>query len=433
MSVRKNRHIGWLLLCLGILPVSASLFAAPVINSIQGVVSDGEVVTINGSGFSQKPNAAPLFWWRADFGSTPSNLGRKTAWDRPYFNGSISTAKVAPGSKQSIAWDHGVSTGAALSAVGFNSDRIYLHRKLYEDFDVTVNFAIRTRVTITSGSVAVGDTIKGQTSGATGRVTQVTGPDSQGRLSVFYDHTNGSINANPRVDFVFGEVMTGPSGSFRNAEGSTTYPTGTYRTFNYKILRFWNLAQQTDSFVYAQGINSSFYNIEIGATDGDLKGRYFDNPLHQLPYKWQIQELVYKASDVDVRNGLWNFYLDGVLASNKTWMTRDSAHPAPYDILYQTQVSNGAQLGSNVYYDSLYVDDTFHHVVLCSSASWSNCTSKEIQIPTSWNDNQIVIQVNAGGLDLSKPAYFYVVDKDGNVNDKGYPLCMKCPLPPTPS
>jgi len=433
MVIKFHLKIRLLLIHLAVLLTSVSAVATPVINSVQGTVANNATVTINGSGFTQKPTAAPLFWWRADLGTSPSNLGRKTAWDKSYFHGTPSTSQVAPGSSQSMAWDHGRSSGAALSAVRFNSNRLYLHRKLYEDFDVTTDYAIRTRVTTTSGNVAVGDLITGQTSGATGRVVQIVGPDSQGRLSLFYDQNTGSINASPKTDFVFNEVMTGPTGTFRNAEGSSAYPTGTFRTFNDKTIRFWNEQDKNNIYIGPQGVHGSHYNIIPEYTDNTLGNKYFDNPMKQVPFKWITEEVVYEASGVDAKNGIWKFYKDGMLASSKTFITRDSARPGMYDIVYQSQVSNGAQLDSIAYYDSVYIDDSWHHVVLCSSSSWSNCNDKEIQIPVNWSDNQITIQVNLGGMDLAKPTYVYVVDANGNANNQGHPLCPKCPLPPSPS
>jgi hypothetical protein len=48
------------------------------------------------------------------------------------------------------------------------------------------------------------------------------------------------------------------------------------------------------------------------------------------------------------------------------------------------------------------------------------CTDgREVQIPTAWNDKEIIVQLNLGGLDLSKPLYLYVFDKNGESNQNG--------------
>ena len=120
--------------------------AKPEINSIAGDIKDNTKLIINGSGFTAKSNPKPLFWWKADFGETPSNLGRKKSWDASKLTGNFSTAVVAPGSNHSVGKDHSTG-GAALARINFDSDRIYFHRKTYEDFDVTENWVYKTGTT----------------------------------------------------------------------------------------------------------------------------------------------------------------------------------------------------------------------------------------------------------------------------------------------
>jgi hypothetical protein len=85
-----------------------------------------------------------------------------------------------------------------------------------------------------------------------------------------------------------------------------------------------------------------------------------------------------------------------------------------------------------MYYDSIYLDDTWHRVIICPSMTWIDCKQREVQIPTSWNNTQIKVKLNQGGFDITKSSlYVYVVDKNGIANTNGYALCPKCPLPPT--
>ena len=113
-----------------------------------------------------------------------------------------------------------------------------MHRKTYEDFDVTKDEAIRTRVTLISGVVQVGDVVTGQTSGATGTVVTVI--EKLPKLSYMthilqYDNTSGTINDQSDNDFVSGEEMVSSSGAvMTNSENK-----GIFRTFNFKTIRFW--------------------------------------------------------------------------------------------------------------------------------------------------------------------------------------------------
>ncbi len=327
--------------------------AKPVINSVTGSIENSALI-ISGSGFTAKANPEPLFWWKADFGITPSALGRST-WDKTDISGSFSTKVVAPGSQKSVGFDHGKSSGVALSRVVFNSDRLYLHRKTYEDFDITKDYGIK--------------------------------------------------------------------------------PGTTLKTFNFKTVRFWSKQASlgvNNMHVNAQGAENSAFRITPENTDKTIWSNSFTNkPLFQIPKKWKVEEIEYKTSSIGIRNGIFKFYQNGILGTDNKFINRNTKQPDRYAWVSQSQVSNGAQSGSIMYYDSLYLDDTWHHVVICKSKTWTTCGNREIQIPTTWTDTKIIIHTNLGGFNTESSLFLYVVNKDGVANDNGYPLCPKCPLPPT--
>lgn len=404
---------------------SSATIAAPTVTSVIGDLSQGQEITIHGKGFTAKPNAKPLFWWKADEGIEPSHLGRKATWDDT-FSGELVSTITAPNASKAVRFDHGASHGAALAPVKFNSNQLFLHRKIYDDFDVMSNVAIRTRCGNVSGQFKPGQVVKGEKSGATGVVESVS-IDSGGTLALYFSKTGGTINNTKPVDFIFGEKMTSSTGTAINNEGSKAYPTGTFRTLNYKTVRFWNKAQQNNIYVGAQGANDRFYNAVPENTDSTLWTGSHINQYQQTPKKWQREEVYYKASDIDAKNGIWDFRVNNVQTWADRFITRTSARPDPYDVVYQGQVSNGAQRGTWAYYDSLYIDETWHHVTICSSPTWSECRDQEIQIPTAWSDSRITVSVNEGSLDIRDAVYLYVVDKDGNANSNGFALTNSNP------
>ena len=77
-----------------------------------------------------------------------------------------------------------------------------------------------------------------------------------------------------------------------------------------------------------------------------------------------------------------------------------------------------------MYYDSLYLDDTWHHVLLYPEATWSSRTNCEIQIPTAWNDGEIILSARAGSLSNGSQAYLYVINANHAVNETGYPVTV---------
>ena len=399
-------------------------YAQPSINTVTGDINT--TLTINGSAFTEKTNAKPLFWWKADFGTDPSTLSRMTAWSDDNNLGTLSTTVVAPGSQQSFGRDHGTSSGIALSRINFDSDQLYLYRKTYEDFDITTDEALRTRVDLISGTLNVGDVITGTTSGATGTIVRVI--EAHPNITymthiVQYSNTDGTISAQPPVDFIKDEQMTSNSGAALTAVEKLV------RTFNFKTIRMrvnriGNTYPPNNMHLNAQGAENSKFRITPEYTQGTTWSSQFTNQiLYQLPREWKVEELQYQTSSIDVVDGTFNFYQKGVLGTDNKFRNRSSDEPNRYNSIVQSQVSHNAQPGSVMYYDALYVDDTWHRVVISEGSTWATRGNVEVQIPAEWNDNQIVINTNLAGLNIATtPLYLYVVDKNGIANENGYPL-----------
>ena len=409
------------------LSLSAELLT---VTAVEGNIIADPYITIRGSDFTEKLNAQPLFYWRADdstSGVTPSTLGRKANWDDIEFYGTPSTAIVAPGSQQSIAFDHGLTSGHSLSRIIIDSPLMYLHRKVYEDFDITKSFAIRTFVDTASivGKISVGDKITGAASNATGTITRIYEDTTTKRTTIWYDNVvgSGTIADTLPHDFQSGETMTSGTGATMvNIE-----PSGVARTFNFKIVRFWNKDRPvSDIFVSAQGAEKAQYSIHPEHTNRTIWSEQSHIFLNrgQVPFKWNTQEIEYKSSAIDTPDGQFNFYQNGELLSKKSRniITRTTERPGLYNELYQSQVSNGAQIGSIIYYDSIYIDDTWHRVVICRGGTWPKCDNPEVQIPTAWSDNAVTVQLNLGGLAPATPLYLYVVNKDGLPNYDGWQI-----------
>ena len=176
-------------------------------------------------------------------------------------------------------------------------------------------------------------------------------------------------------------------------------------------------------WIGAQGNEGSKFRITPEYTDGTTWPADFTKQvLNQMPYVWKTEELEYQTSGIDVRDGIFNFYQNGVLGTDSKFRNRNAAAPERYNSVVQSQVSHLAQIGSLMYYDSLYIDDSWHRVVLCTNDNFSQCTDREVQIPTAWSDNEVVVEINAGGLDLSAPLYLYVISENGFANITGWRL-----------
>ncbi|MGH9160547.1 MAG: hypothetical protein ACRD2X_11270 [Vicinamibacteraceae bacterium] len=74
------------------------------------------------------------------------------------------------------------------------------------------------------------------------------------------------------------------------------------------------------------------------------------------------------------------------------------------------------------YFADMYLDTTFSRVMLGNASTLEDSTKREVQSPTKWSDSSITLSVNLGIFNEGETAYVYVVDSNGNVNEKGYPI-----------
>ncbi|MBK8508351.1 MAG: hypothetical protein IPL51_06760 [Candidatus Competibacteraceae bacterium] len=74
-------------------------------------------------------------------------------------------------------------------------------------------------------------------------------------------------------------------------------------------------------------------------------------------------------------------------------------------------------------YDDVYVDHTQSRVEIGNASTWSASTIRAIQIPTSWSDSSIKVNLNKGSI-TSDTAYLFVIDSAGNAST-GYPINLK--------
>ncbi len=115
--------------------ISNISLASPIIKSTDGTIAHNSLLVISGSNFTPKTNAAPLLYWNADGGESPSSLGRKTAWDGT-FNGTFVNAgdhgaQTAKGSTQSVQLDHSLSESAILRfSLFFIRPRLYMEKEI---------------------------------------------------------------------------------------------------------------------------------------------------------------------------------------------------------------------------------------------------------------------------------------------------------------
>jgi hypothetical protein len=78
---------------------------------------------------------------------------------------------------------------------------------------------------------------------------------------------------------------------------------------------------------------------------------------------------------------------------------------------------------ANFDWSEVYIDTTFARVMLGNDEDFANCTHKEIQIPSLWEEDQLAVTVNLGTFAPGEQAYLFVVDRTG-VPSAGLPVLV---------
>ncbi len=137
---------------------------------------------------------------------------------------------------------------------------------------------------------------------------------------------------------------------------------------------------------------------------------------------------------VDADENLIRAWTNGELKHNITNFAKNSAASGRGLNLARVGFDRGGSNPPPISFEfgEIYVDVTQARVELGNAANWDDVTEKEIQIPVSWSDNSITIELNQGGMSNFNGKYLYIVDSDGNVSSSGYPLCTDCKTPKSP-
>ncbi len=358
----------------------------------------GNRYRITGGSFGTKPNGqTSKVYVDSDLGVNGfvSGLSRDTAWQSTPL-GSVSTAQIATGSTQSIGFD--LSDGGAMLAehtLDTTPEKLFCYRHRYEDFDVTVDYARRTRITATTGSApTAGLTITGTTSGATG-IAQAVEFDGGTDYTILYEPTGGTINlpdGGGRVIFTSGETMTWAGGSATNDEG-----VGLLEGFNNKSFRCWRDRGEATQHNVIMGAGA-------GAPTSPTRGyastttEYASNSpttptdstrtQQQDKEQWMGEIFFIQNSTLDTQDGLVEWWKkDARLFQGQNRSTQDTGSEGYVNEVIQWEVSNGCQPNSLAYISTLVIEDSWHFVL-----AWNSTRDDFVLLPVeSWSDTEIVV------------------------------------------
>lgn len=139
---------------------------------------------------------------------------------------------------------------------------------------------------------------------------------------------------------------------------------------------------------------------------------------------WHRIERMADIGSVGGSDGFHAAYVDGAAIVEYSGQMTPTGCATHYDL-------GGFQIGHFFaegemyqFISEIYADSSFARVEIGDAATWSGCTQREIQIPTSWSTSAIEVVANVGSFDAGDTVYAYVVDADRSVSDAYGPLIV---------
>jgi len=246
-----------------------------------------------------------------------------------------------------------------------------------------------------------------------------TVPGSPGsRQALRFDHSTSSSAGAARVPFQTDELYLFVKRyyDFDITDPANHGPIG----FNHKVTRiWWGLGSSAEK----NNIHLGYQGTEGGRTGNprvspeNTDGALYTDGAPFAPEQWLQEEFLYRVSGPDQANGTFDYVRDGQNQWDGSFITRDAAHPNRYETLVFDQVSNGPGPGPYwTYYDDIYVDTTWTRVMVIDAENLAGATVREIQIPTSWEEDEIRFTVRVGAISDLSAAFVVVINPDGSQN-----------------
>ena len=351
-AYRAVKVVTWIGVLAGILPA----LSAPVIQDVGGALNHKGTITISGSDFGSKPNAAPVVWDDA----TANDISQKWdgAWPNllPGYNTNYYSPMrgISPPHSHDaryIAGAHAAKTGAysGYNVVFFKNIPLqpfpfYVYASWYQRVDNRWTFG-------------------GDENFKTFAYSKCCSP---------YEAPNNWYTA-------YGPPH--PASTTDDAQ--------------------WTINDDGDS---------------LSNPDVHKHNAWWSAAVNPMAGKWSKVEVAVKVTDqtdgyVNVReNGRQVMNYTG--ATDKYPGTQRTIGIGGYARMY-------GYSGNWRYFDDAYVDTTLSRVVLADKPVLSQATIIENQIPSSWSDGSITATVNLGKFAQGQTAYLFVVDSSGTPNVAG--------------
>jgi hypothetical protein len=356
------------MIALSAIPLTVS--AAPVISSVNGGPTHGSSLTISGSGFGSKSNAAPLVW------ETCAQAGVSAQW-----------SGVWP--KASSNSDYNLKCRAPIRSVGLphSHDTMYM-----------------------AGAHA-------ETSGAYSGYNVM----AYKNLSISSGYLYSSWYERMDPSWTFG--LNGGDNNFKIWDFSNG-------SEPYDLPNNWYV-EHNPRFMSASDRGGAFHVVDDATLlTSNVSSLWGGN----APSPWQgwVRVEVYVKVATD-GSGWLKVYANNKQMVNVSGLKTNPYGGSQRTFAIGGYTRNYGSSNNWRYYSDMYMDTSLAHVVLADSATYSSATIIEPQPSSAWSSGQVTAKVNLGRLDASKPIYAFVFDDSGAVNSTGVALgkAVALPNPPT--
>jgi hypothetical protein len=347
---------------------SSATGSAPTVTQATGTFAHGGTVTITGTGFSTKAQAAPLVW---DDASGTNVLNK---WSGYWPDG-------APTPSSNMQY-------LAAPVLGVKPPHNRVGRYLTGAHEDSGNFH-------TGQDVAVWKDFN-----------KVEG----GYLYLsYYSFVNPG--------WVFTGGMTPEDGNFKtfgySVQGSI-----------YELPNNWYEAQWDGQGRGLFSQTATSYETIINDDSSQLNGGVFwGHMINPIGGAWVKREILIKTSST-------NGGAITITENNGTPSVTYTGITDPYAGIARSAGPGGFARSCNSvlnrrYFADLYMDTTPQRVVLANNVVYAAATITELQIPTSWSDTSIGITVNLGAFSTGQTAYLFVFDSTGTPSALGFPVTVQ--------
>lgn len=142
---------------------------------------------------------------------------------------------------------------------------------------------------------------------------------------------------------------------------------------------------------------------------------------------WVQVEEYYRLNDVGQANGEHVTWVNGNLQIDRHALQPRSSPAQVLNCSYLAVgmdywINPGSTDGVSVWYDDHYLDTSRARLVLANAATWSAATLRNPQVATHWQDGSISATLQRGGFSAGT-AWLYVVRADGSTST-GWPVTL---------